>query len=132
MPKYIASNASVKVNNLSEYLNARKQQTEFRPENEVVINEGCGSLTECIILSKKTRYLISQPKKWQNWKMFSLLKKYMFKKYMYVSLNLGGTIFLKYCVSKVASGIGTKLWGLNQNVQEIGCLDQINFLFFFF
>lgn len=53
MPKYIASNASVKVDKLSEYLNTGEQQTGFRPENEAVINEGCRSLTECIILSKK-------------------------------------------------------------------------------
>lgn len=53
MPKYIASNASAKVDNLSEYLNAGEQQTGFSPENEAVINEWCRSLTECIILSKK-------------------------------------------------------------------------------
>lgn len=57
MPKYIASNASAKVDNLSEYLNAGEQQTGFSPENEAVINEWCRSLTECIILSKKRQVL---------------------------------------------------------------------------
>lgn len=53
MPKYIAGNASVKVGNLSEYLNAGEQWTGLRTENEALINEGCRSFTECIILPKK-------------------------------------------------------------------------------
>lgn len=79
MPKYIASNASVKVDNLSEYLNAGEQQTGFRPENEAVINEGHRSLTECIILSKKRKVLDITVKKYGRIeKCFPYLKKYMF------------------------------------------------------
>lgn len=83
----------MKVGNLSEYLNAGEQRTGFRTENEAVINEGCRSFTECIILPKKHKVFDITVQNMAELKnVFPIKKKF-------ASSNLGGKKFLKYHVS---------------------------------